>query len=200
MRRGWCSTPSFELGARLDGGDAETGLGVDLGGGLSFAAPRQGVALDPQGPRAARPRGVGVPRVGRERLAHLGPAPGHRPGALAEAAPVLGRLADGRHGLAALPRDAGRARRRRQWRRYASAGRLEAELGFGLPLFDGGFTGTPNLGIGFSETGRDYRLGWRLTSARKGDPGFTIGLDATRREAANADAGHGLMLRGTVRW
>ena len=39
-------TPSFEVGARLDGGDAETGLGADLGGGLAFAAPEQGVALD----------------------------------------------------------------------------------------------------------------------------------------------------------
>ena len=28
------------------GGDAETGLGVDLGGGLAFEAPKQGVALD----------------------------------------------------------------------------------------------------------------------------------------------------------
>ena len=81
-----------------------------------------------------------------------------------------------------------------------SAGRLEAELGFGLPMFGGGFTGTPNLGVGLSETARDYRLGWRLTSARKGDPGFEIGLDATRREAPGADAGHGLTLRGAIRW
>ena len=82
----------------------------------------------------------------------------------------------------------------------ASAGRLEAELGYGIAMFDGGFTGTPHLGVGLSETGRDYRLGWRLTSARKGDPGFEIGLDATRREAANADAEHGVMLRGAIRW
>ena len=32
---GMVLTPSFELGVRLDGGDAETGLGVDLGGGLA---------------------------------------------------------------------------------------------------------------------------------------------------------------------
>ena len=43
---GMVLTPSFEIGVRLDGGDAETGLGVDLGGGLAFAAPKQGVALD----------------------------------------------------------------------------------------------------------------------------------------------------------
>ena len=39
--------------------------------------------------------------------------------------------------------------------------------GYGIALFGGGFTGTPNLGFGLSDTGRDYRLGWRLTSARR---------------------------------
>ena len=81
-----------------------------------------------------------------------------------------------------------------------SAGRLEAELGYGIALFGGGFTGTPHAAFGLSDTSRDYRLGWRLTSARRGDPGFQVGFDATRREAANADAEHGLMLRGLIRW
>ena len=48
---------------------------------------------------------------------------------------------------------------------------------------------------------REYRLGWRLTSAVPGDPGFEVNLDATRREAANDnDAEHGVMLRSTIRW
>ena len=84
----------------------------------------------------------------------------------------------------------------------ASAGRLEAELGYGIAMFEGGFTGTPHLGVGLSDTGRDYRLGWRLTSARRGGPGLEIGLAATRSETANDDEApqHGLMLRGAIRW
>ena len=41
-----------------------------------------------------------------------------------------------------------------------------------------------------------------LTSAVRGDPGFEVNLDATRREAANGNepAEHGAMLRGTIRW
>ena len=39
-------TPSFELGLRLDGGDAETGFGADLGGGLAFADPKHGLSLE----------------------------------------------------------------------------------------------------------------------------------------------------------
>ena len=41
-------------------------------------------------------------------------------------------------------------------------------------MFDGAFTGTPHAGFGLSENGRDYRLGWRLTSAVRGDPGFEV--------------------------
>ena len=58
----------------------------------------------------------------------------------------------------------------------------------GLPVFGGRFTGTPNLGFGLADGGaRDWRLGWRPTSAVRGNPGFEINLDATRREAANDD-------------
>ena len=39
-------TPSFEIGLRLDGGDAETGFGADLGGGLAFADPKRGLSLE----------------------------------------------------------------------------------------------------------------------------------------------------------
>ena len=67
-------------------------------------------------------------------------------------------------------------------------------------MFGGGFTGTPNVGFGLSETARDWRLGWRLTPAASGDTGFEVSLDATRREAANDDAEHGVMLRSRLRW
>ena len=64
--------------------------------------------------------------------------------------------------------------------------RLEGELGYGLPLLGDRFTGTPNVGFGLTGAGaRDYRIGWRLTSAVPGDPGFEVTLDATRREPAN---------------
>ena len=52
-----------------------------------------------------------------------------------------------------------------------------------------------------SEAAREYRMGWRLTSAVLGDPGFEVSLDATRREAVNDnDAEHGVMLRSMIRW
>ena len=71
-----------------------------------------------------------------------------------------------------------------------------------MALFGDRFTGTPNLGFGMSDGGaREYRLGWRLTSAVPNDPGFEVSLDATRREVANDnDAEHGVMLRSLIRW
>ena len=83
---------------------------------------------------------------------------------------------------------------------FEAAGRLEGELGHGLAAFGGGFTGTPNLGFGLTDTGRDFRLGWRLTRAVPGDAGFEASLDATRSESTGAEAAHGVTLRGTLRW
>ena len=42
-------TPSVELGARMDGGDAETGLGAELAGGVSFANQRLGLVVEARG-------------------------------------------------------------------------------------------------------------------------------------------------------
>ena len=85
---------------------------------------------------------------------------------------------------------------------FEASSRLEGEIGYGLPAFGGGFTGTPNVGFGLSDGGaRDYRVGWRLTSVLPNDPGFEVNLDATRRESANDDkAEHGIMLRALIRW
>ena len=41
--------PTVELGLRHDGGDAETGLGVELGGGLTWRHLGLGLAFDVQG-------------------------------------------------------------------------------------------------------------------------------------------------------
>ena len=46
--------------------------------------------------------------------------------------------------------------------------RLEARLGYGLALFGDRFIATPELGLGLSETSREYRAGWRLALARAG--------------------------------
>ena len=194
-------TPSVELGVRLNGGDAETGLGVDLGGGLTFAAPEKGLALDLKARGLVAREAPGFREWGASASLTWDPRPSTDRGlALKLRQGWGGSPTGGMDALLGRETLAGLAANDDNGDTTASAGRLEAELGYGTAIFGGGFTGTPNLGFGLSDAGRDYRLGWRLTSARRADPAFEIGLDATRREAANADAEHGVMLRGAIRW
>ena len=52
-------TPSIEAGVRHDAGDAEEGVGFEVGAGLAYQAP--GFTHRGQGPHARRPRRGGVP-------------------------------------------------------------------------------------------------------------------------------------------
>ena len=191
-------TPSLEVGMRLDGGDAETGFGTDLGGGLALAAPEQGLTLDLKARGLVAHEASGFREWGASASLAWDPRPGTDRGlALTLRQSWGGSPAGGMDALLGRETLAGFAAGDNA---PAGSGRLEAELGYGVAMFDGGFTGTPNLGFALTDAGREYRLGWRLNSARKGHPGFEIALGATRRETANADAEHGVMLRAMIRW
>ena len=82
----------------------------------------------------------------------------------------------------------------------ASGNRLEAELGYGLPL-GRRLVGTPRFGVGTSAYGRDYRLGYGLTLFESGAVSFEAGIDAQRRESPlQGTAEHGVQGRLTARW
>ncbi len=78
-------------------------------------------------------------------------------------------------------------------------------LGYGLSSFGNRFTLTPEAGAGFADTGRDYRLGLRLSPAG-GAAAFELSFEALRREAANNDGGSGSVAEhevgfgATARW
>ena len=79
--------------------------------------------------------------------------------------------------------------------------RLEGRIGYGLPVFGDRFTGTPEIGFGLSDDGRDYSLGWRLTREGRDAGSFEVALEATRRESANDNAPeHGIGFRLTARF
>ena len=194
--------PSLSLGLRHDGGDAETGTGVELGGRVAYADPVSGLSLE-AGLRAL----VAHEETGYEEWGASGAlrlVPGARGRGLSfSLAPTYGAPSSGverlwsARGAQGLSPGGGA---------FKPESRLQGELGYGLPAFGGGFTGTPNLGIGLSGAGaREYRIGWRLTSVVRGDPGFEVSLDATRSEPANdngaaAPAEHDVTLRAGIRW
>ena len=194
-------TPSFEVGVRRDGGDAETGFGADMGGGLALAAPERGLRFDLKGRALVAHEAPGFREWGASAGFGFDPRPSTERGLSLSLTQAYGATPSG--GMdALLDREtlAGFAPSDANPGRFEASSRLTGELGYGLRAFGGGFTGTPNVGFGLSETGRDWRLGWRLTPERPGASGFEVTLDATRRESARADAEHGMSLRSQFRW
>ena len=187
--------PSVELGLRHDGGDAETGTGLEFGAGLGYADPSRGLDM------ALRVHGLavhaedGYDEWGVSGQLRFVPGGSGR-GLSASLTPSFGVDPGGTERLWALP-DAQPLAANGE---ATPSSRLDTELGYGLAVFGGGFTGTPNVGLGLSDTARDLRLGWRLTPAAAGDTGFELSVDATRREAGGEDAEHGVMLRSRLRW
>ena len=197
MGNGATLRPSLELGLRHDGGDAETGTGVEIGGGVSYADPASGLSVEAKARMLVAHADSDYREWGASASVRL--APGERGRGLSfSLSPTLGAAGSGAARLWGA-RDAGGLAPGGE---FAASRGLNAELGYGLSLFGDRFTGTPNLGFGFSDTARDYRIGWRLTSAIEGDPGFEVNLDATRREAANGNEPpeHGAMLRAAIKW
>ena len=180
-------TPSLELGVRHDGGDAETGFGVDIGGGLAFADPKRGLTFDVSARTLVAHEASGFRERGITAGLTFDPRPSTDRGLTLSLRQTLGAASSGgadalfgRETLTGLgANDNGGARR------------LELTAGYGIAMFGGRFTGTPELGLGLSDTGRDYRLGWRLGLGSGGATSFELGLEATRRESANPGSGAG---------
>ena len=188
--------PSFEIGVRQDGGDAETGLGVDAGVGLAWADPTSGVKAE------LRARGLLAHEEDGFRERGLAGTLAWDPDPVSDRGPALslsqtaGASASGgmeslfRPGRAGAPGAANDARDELDRRR------LEAKLGYGFALFDGRYTGTPVLGLGLSDAARETTLGWRLAEARRGGLAFALDVEGARQEspAGTGKPGHRLAL------
>ena len=80
-----------------------------------------------------------------------------------------------------------------------AGGQLNAEVGYGLPV--GRFVGTPSVGVGVFQRGRDYRLGYRLGLLERGGLDFGLDVSGTRRESAMTPApDHQVVTAATVTW
>ena len=203
-------TPTFELGLRLDGGDAETGMGADLGGGLAFADPTNGLVFESRARALVAHEADGFREWGAGLAASWDPRPGTDRGPSLSLSQSWGASPAGgmdallsRETLADLADDPGSGSGAGSAGTFEASSRLEGEFGYGIAMFGGAVTGTPNAGFALSDGGaRDWRLGWRLTSALAGDPGFEVSLDTTRSEAAegNEPPEHGVTLSVAIRW
>ena len=193
--------PGFEIGVRHDGGEAETGFGAEVGAGLAWRDPARGIEAE------LRARGLLTHEDGGFRERGFSGSLAWDPDPDSERGPKLTLTqtvgASATSGMDALLRP--------ETVVALGAGnddgddlgqRLEAKFGYGFAVFVGRYTGTPEIGVSLSESGRETSLGWRLAGARRGDLSFEVRLDGSRLEATNDDRTpeHRFGLRMTARW
>ena len=169
-------TPTVELGLRHDGGDAETGFGVELGGGTVFADAARGLTAQ------VTVRGMVAHEASDFRDCMLSgslrfdPRPSSELGPAVALTPSWGGASSG--GVAAL---LGRETLAGLAANDAPAsGRLGAEAAYGLAVFGGRATGTPYLRLGQSETFREVTYGLSAGVTALGRVGDGYRGDAAR--------------------
>ena len=188
--------PSVEVGLRHDGGDAENGAGMDVGGGLVVSDASTGLAVDLRVRMLVMHQAEGFRERGMALSLSYNPTPSTPLGFTARVAPSWGGQAtSGAEALWGQETMAGMARGG-----VADGTRLDAEVGYGLPV-GSRFVGTPRVGVGTSADGRDYRLGYRLGALGGEGTAVELGVDAQRRERSlQGSTDHGVIARATVHW
>ena len=200
-------TPRLEVGVRHDGGDAETGFGLDLGGGLAWSDRERGLSAEVSGRGLLTHEAGGFRDRGISGSLAWDPGQGSGRGPKLTLRQTVGASATG--GMdALLGRDTLAGLAANDNGDELENRRLELKLGYGLSALGDRFTSTPELGVGLSNGGRDYSLGWRLGLAQGGPTALELKLEATRRERDNPGSGsaadyepeHGIGFRVTARW
>ena len=125
-------TPSVEVGLRQDGGDAETGTGMDVGGGLVFTDSVTGLSLDVRMRTLVVHQAEGFTERGHVAVVRLGPDAVEPAGADGAGGPVVGRVRP-TGGADALWRSQ-TAYGMGSHQMAGSGGQVNAEVGYGLPV------------------------------------------------------------------
>ena len=182
-------SPSLEVGVRHDGGDAETGLGLEVGGNLGYSHSQRGVALQVTARRLLVHQANGYEEWG------LGASLNIDPGALGRGPSLRMRSSWGSatSGMDRLwsQRSAADLVRSTQ---AAEASLFDVELGYGLDAL--GSLLTPYARIASGRDAHTYGLGGRM----RVDQSLRVDLVAERRERTATRAGHELKLRSTLYW
>ena len=179
--------PRLELGVRHDGGDAETGFGLDLGGGVAWSDPATGFRAEASGRGLLTHESAGFRQRGFAGRLGWDPRPDSSRGPSLTLTQSVGVSARGGAdallgrrtltGLAANDDSDELANRR-----------FEMKLGYGFAVFGDRYTSTPQAGLGWSPSVRETVLGWRLAEERGAGLVFGLDVEGARREPAHGDS------------
>ena len=184
-------SPGVELGLRYDDGDAETGLGLELGAGLRYADSVRGLIVE------TKVRALLAHEDGAYEEWGLSGSLSLDPGRLGRG---LALRLDSGWGVADSGAEA-------LWQRQTTAGiapqhdsaaqqRITAEMGYGLDVPWTAAILTPYSGVEWAGSGRTLRLGWRFALGQR----LSLSLDGERKETGHTPPEHALMLRTSLPW
>ena len=190
LSSGGTFTPSVEIGLRNDGGDGETGNGIEAGGGLRYSDATAGLTFEGR-VRRLLVHGGDYEEWGVSGLVRIDPgATGE--GLALSVQPAWGRTASGvrrlwETGVIGGTRPA-----------YRAAERVNARIAYGIgAAWVGQGMLTPYTGASLSGDGyRLLSLGVRFDIG----PSVRMSLEGVHDRPARGAAGHGAVLRANLNW
>ena len=196
LHSGSALTQKLGIGLRHDAGDAETGWGVEIGGGLAWApaAPGWSVELEARSLVGHQMGGFRDWSVsGQVRYARN---PATERGLSASLRSSLGTAAwGGSDGLLAPDSLAELATGHEP-----NSGQLTAEAAYGSPLLGGRFTGTPWFAAAVLERRHAYKVGYRVSTANQSGSDVRIQIEGLQRHTLAGQAERAVRVRLAARW
>ena len=185
--------PTLEAGLRYDGGDAETGAGLEIGGGLGYAAGA--LAVEVRARLLLAHQDAAYEEWGFSGSIRYQPRTDGR-GLSVNLGSTWGQAQSGVQSLWTRPDASGLA----PVAAMHAAQRFQAELGYGFAGRRAGALWTPYAGIDRSGGRQALRLGVRFALGDNVEAGLEVG----RLESGRADGiegpEHAVQLRGSIRW
>ena len=181
-------TPSFQVGLRHDGGDAETGGGLEVGGSLHYAAPSKRLTIEVSARSLLTHQESDYKEWGVSGTVRIDPGERGR-GISMRLGSAWGSPSNGAEQLWAQRYGGFSARS------FDPETSFDAEVAYGLDAPRGLLT--PYTGLAVSENGETWRAGarWKI------DPAFDVSVEASLRESSGDEKPEsGLLLRGSKRW
>ena len=166
--------PTVDLGARLDSGDADSGAGVDLAGGVRYESPSGRLTLEGRGRVLLAHAASGFQEWAAAGLVRLAPEAGGR-GLSISVAPSWG-MAGSRTGVL-WDGDISGAQ-------GEAGARVTTEIGYGLPAFNGLGLLTPWAG---TELAQDRERAWRAGMRLQLRSDLALKLQGSRRENRDSE-------------
>ena len=183
--------PSLEAGLRYDGGDAETGAGIELGGGLGYAAGNLSVEVNARALVAHED--TDYEEWGFSGSLAYTPGKDGR-GLSMKLGSAWGSTQSGVQSLWSRQDASGLA----GTSPFEAAQRFQAELGYGIAGRRKAALWVPFIAAQAADgDSQSLRMGVKLTSG----PNVEAGLELGRRPGrAGTDPEHAVQLRGALRW